>query len=362
MPVRAQIAKLDARRTIVLNPDVRGRPPAARQEGDPSRPGAAARARSLGAHASLLALALIAAFAVADARAAALPLPRVDGETDEIRSLGRPALVVRSFLVRRVHGKLTVRCNRCPRRVGPRTRLTRPSPTSRRFAGVNWILRGGRAVKVIVRRRGSIGRYLLVTAQRRKGQLVLGYKESGCLNRYGNRVICPRGTPAPQPQQLVQSTPATPPPPAPGTAPPAPPSGGSTQPPPPPAASNSDAYPCEGQVPVTWSSEKVQRCPLVGPLPPNNWVPVYSRPVARGAGAANPPPAGWLHGTANQYFVCQREFAGVEYYHPKGYRNRWWAYTLSDENVWGWTPEVFFQGGKDDEPDKGLVLCGPNHT
>ena len=113
---------------------------------------------------------------------------------------------------------------------------------------------------------------------------------------------------------------------------------------------------------MSWSSEPVQRCPLVAPLPPNNWVPVYSRPVARAAGAANPPPAGWLHGTVDQHFVCQREFPGVEYYHPQGYRNRWWAYTLSDERAWGWTPQVFFQGGKDDERDNGLVLCGSNHT
>jgi len=303
---------------------------------------------------------LIAGFAVADASAAVVPLPRISPETEEIRSGGRPALVVRTLLVRRVHGKLTVSCNRCPREVGP-TRRTRPNRTSRRFTGVNWILRRGRAVKLTVVRKDRIGRYLLLTAQRRKGRLDLGYKESGCLNRHRNRVLCPRGTPQPQPKLVVQpSPPAAPSPPAPGAPPP---TGGSTQPAaPPPAASTTDAFPCEGQVSVAWSAERVQRCPLVAPLPPNNWVPVYSRPVARAAGAPNPPPAGWLHGTAEQYFVCQREFPGVEHYHPQGYRNRWWSYTLADEDVWGWTPQVFFQGGKDDEPDKRLVRCGANHT
>jgi len=318
------------------------------------------RVQRFGARASVLAALLIAAFAVADAAAAVVPLPRIDATTKEIRSGDRAAIVVRTLLVRRIHGKLTVRCNRCRRVVG-QIRIRRPSSTSKRFTGVNWILRGGRAVKVTVVRRGRIGRYLLLTAQRRNGRLDLAYKESGCLNRFRNRVLCPRGTPPPQPEQVVQSTPVTPT--APGPPPPAPPTAPSgPSAPPPPAASTSDAFPCQPQVSMSWSREKVQRCPLVEPLPPNGWVPVYTRPVARGAGAANPPPAGWLHAIANQYFVCQREFPGVEYYHPRGYRNRWWSYTLSDENVWGWTPQVFFQGGKDDEPDKGLAMCGPNHT
>ncbi|HEX8157814.1 MAG TPA: hypothetical protein VF526_10560 [Solirubrobacteraceae bacterium] len=319
------------------------------------------RVRRLGPCAAVLTIALIAAWAVADAQAAVVPLPRIKATTKEIRSGGGPAIVVRTLLVRRIHGKLTVRCNRCRRMVG-RIGISRPSATSRRFTGVNWILRGGRAVKVTVVRRGRIGRYLLLTAQRRDGRLGLAYKESGCLNAYRNRVVCPRGTPPVQPDQVVQSNPA-PSGPAPATPPVAPvPPGAPSAPAPPPAASTSDTYPCESPVSMSWSQEKVQRCPLVGPLPPNNWVPVYSRPVARAAGAGNPAPAGWLHGTANQYFVCQREFPGVEYYHPNGYRNRWWSYTLSDENVWGWTPQVFFQGGTDDEPDKGLAMCGPNHT
>jgi hypothetical protein len=316
------------------------------------------RVRRSGAPAGVVATALIVAFAAADARASVVPLPRVSAKADQMRSQGRPALVVRSLLVRRIHGRLSVRCNRCRRLVG-RIRISRPSATSKRFSGVNWILRSGRAVKVTVMRRGVIGRYLLLTAGRRHApsrRLDLVYKESGCLNGHGNRVLCPRGTPQPQPGQVVAPAPAPPAAP-PVTPPPAP-----TQPPPPPAASTSDAYPCQSPVSKPWSSEPVQRCPLVGPLPPNNWVPVYSRPVARASGAANPAPAGWLHGTADQFFVCQREFPGVEYTHPQGWRNRWWAYTLSDENVWGWTPQAFFQGGKDEERDKGLVGCGSNHT
>ena len=105
----------------------------------------------------------------------------------------------------------------------------------------------------------------------------------------------------------------------------------------------------------------MQRCPLVAPLPPNGWVPLHARPVARAAGAPAPAATGWLKGTANQYFVCQREFSAT-YVHSQGWRNRWWAYTLSDDQKWGWVPEVFFKGGNDNERDKGLVICGSNHT
>jgi hypothetical protein len=149
-----------------------------------------------------LAIALIAAFAVANAQAAVVALPRVSAETEEIRSASRPAIVLHSLLVRRIDGKLTVRCNRCRRLVG-RIRVRRTSPTTTRFSGVNWILRGGRAVKLTVVRRGRIGRYLLLTAKRQGGLMVLGYKASGCLDRHRNRVLCPRAVRPVQPDQVV---------------------------------------------------------------------------------------------------------------------------------------------------------------
>jgi len=186
------------------------------------------RAVRFGFRAAALTFALIAAFAVVEAQAAVVPLPRLSAETHESRFGGRSVLVVRSMLVRRVHGSLSVRCNRCRRLVG-RIRVSRPSATSKRFSGVNWILRGSRAVKVTVVRRDQIGRYLLLTAQRRKGRLGLAYKESGCLDGRRDRLLCPRGTPqprmneavvplTPQPQpQTGQPVPSTPPPPPPTT-------------------------------------------------------------------------------------------------------------------------------------------------
>jgi hypothetical protein len=123
------------------------------------------------------------------------------------------------------------------------------------------------------------------------------------------------------------------------------------------AASAADGSPCGGQVRQSWSPEPVQQCPLTAPLS-NGWVPVYAQPVAHAAGAPVPGPAGWLHGTSGQYFVCQQQFGGAEYVHPRGWRNNWWARTKSDDGVSGWTPEVFFSGGNNDEADGGLRACG----
>jgi hypothetical protein len=336
------------------------------------------RARTAGAHADrragraprrtlrpgILAIALVASLAVAGtATAAVVPLPRVSAKTKETHYRGHAAIVVRSMLVQHIHGTLTVRCNHCRRLVG-RIRVTRPSGTSKRCSGVNWILSTGRAVKVTVVRKSRYGRYLLLIAKRRHGRLTLIYKQSGCLKAHGKQVHCPPGTP-PLNTVVVPTAPvvAPAPEPTPVTPPVAPKPKPKPAPPPPPPPATTDTSPCGAQVTVSWSSEHVQHCLLVSALPPNGWIPVFTRPVARASGAANPSAtAGWLHGVANQYFVCQRDFSGVEYYYPAGVRNRWWAYTLSDDGKWGWTPEVFFQGGNNDERDKGLVLCGSNHT
>ena len=111
-------------------------------------------------------------------------------------------VVVRSVLVRRIHGALRVSCNKCLRLVG-RIRTTRPSRTSKRFSGVNWILSAGRVVKVSVKQPRRIGRFLLLSAKRRKGRLRLVYKESGCLNSRGAQRRCPSGTKAVPPASPV---------------------------------------------------------------------------------------------------------------------------------------------------------------
>jgi hypothetical protein len=125
-----------------------------------------------------------------------------------------------------------------------------------------------------------------------------------------------------------------------------------------PSARAADGRPCGAAVSQPWSTEKVQPCPLTGGLPPNGWVPVYRQPVAVPARTAAPAPDGWLHGTADQFFVCDAQVPAASYTHPSGWRNDWWAYTQADgTDTWGWVPETFFAGGGDDEADAGLRRC-----
>jgi hypothetical protein len=162
--------------------------------------------------AGVLAIALIATFSVSQALAArVLPLPRVAAETYQIDFEGHSAVVLRTLLVRRIHGWPTVSCNRCPRFAAHKLLRSSPSRTSRRYRYADWILSGGRAVKIKVTRRGWIGRYLLLTAQRRTGRLRLGYKASGCLSLQGTQIQCPGGITKPAPTVIVVTVPVTPP-------------------------------------------------------------------------------------------------------------------------------------------------------
>jgi hypothetical protein len=166
---------------------------------------------------AVLATVLLAAFCAASARAArVLPLPRVQAETYQSEFEGRSAVVLDSLLVRRIHGTLRVSCNQCQRFTKRRVLITRPSRMSKRFRHADWILLGGRAVKIKVTRKGWTGRYLMLTAQRRTGRLRLRYKESGCLSRRGRQVHCPRDVPPPpRPGTIVQTQPVPAPAPAP---------------------------------------------------------------------------------------------------------------------------------------------------
>jgi hypothetical protein len=124
-------------------------------------------------------------------------------------------------------------------------------------------------------------------------------------------------------------------------------------------ASASDAFPCGPQQRASWAPGPVQKCDLGNPYA-HDRIPVYANPVAHAKGTPKPAAAGYLQGTSNQYFVCQSRFPNASYYHPKGWRNVWWAYTKSDDHKWGWVPEVFFRGGDDNEADAGLRPCTTN--
>src|SRR4051794_13352977 len=63
-----------------------------------------------------------------------------------------------------------------------------------------------------------------------------------------------------------------------------------------------DAFPCEKATTVDWTTEAVQRCPLVGPLAEG--VPVYLAPLPNAPGATPPRPDAWLAETTTALFVC----------------------------------------------------------
>ena len=119
-----------------------------------------------------------------------------------------------------------------------------------------------------------------------------------------------------------------------------------------------DSSPCGKEVVADWTDQPVQPCPLTSPEP-NGGIPVYTTPIPNAAGATPPAPASWMYGTDGKYFLCDAQFTNAMFYHPKGWRNNWWAYTRSDFGVWGWVSETYFAGGANDEPDYGLRSCPP---
>lgn len=55
------------------------------------------------------------------------------------------------------------------------------------------------------------------------------------------------------------------------------------------------------------------------------------------------------------WFVCQRTFPAGVYYGSAA--NNWWAYTLSDNGVWGWVNAVYISGGVNWGAVPGLAGC-----
>jgi hypothetical protein len=103
-----------------------------------------------------------------------------------------------------------------------------------------------------------------------------------------------------------------------------------------------DAFPCRDPYRHR-NGSLVQVCPLW-----KGHVPVYQ--VARG----DSPIVGYLEvgGYANWFF---HQTPAADYWYGN-YHNKWWARTITDgtPNA-GFVPEVFFQGGGNDEPDANLM-------
>lgn len=178
--------------------------------------------------------------AVAQSSPSVMPSLSVSTDVRTIELRGKRFLVVRSVTVTGVRRsvQLGIRCRRCQRLRGSKTRF-RKTATSRRYTGVNWVLPRGRGISVDAIDAGALGRWTILGRGRKNpGKLV--FKGSGCLRALGSlrrkpirfrRVKCPAGTTLPQSEGAVPATPPAPAPAPPPVAPPPPP-----PPPPPPAA------------------------------------------------------------------------------------------------------------------------------
>ena len=100
----------------------------------------------------------------------------------------------------------------------------------------------------------------------------------------------------------------------------------------------------------------VQYCPIW--MPTRGYVPVHA------LGSGRPVEVGRLTaaGKAN-WFICQMNYVAIDYTAPgTGYRNTWWALTISDDGHKAWVSEVYFRGGDNYEPDRGLRQCGTDQA
>jgi hypothetical protein len=170
----------------------------------------------------MLALVVVLPSDAGASAARVVPLPSVSATSGEAIQDGKMVVRVRTLLIQRLYGVrkhpkwLIVSCNRCQRL---RTPIVKdyPTPTSKLFAGVNWLLREGRGFRVTVVRPGHVGRFVRLIARRRGARLRLSYRDSGCVDSRRRTVRCPRGServapgrPVPQPPSANQ--PSAPPP------------------------------------------------------------------------------------------------------------------------------------------------------
>ena len=121
-------------------------------------------------------------------------LPTVHVATKEIHFHHKLALLVKSIVVSNIDGALRVSCDRC-RRYSTRIHETHPTPTTKTFSGVDWIILVGRDIQIAVSDHGQTGRFVLLGAGLDN---TLAFKASGCLAaKPVRREDCPRAVPAP---------------------------------------------------------------------------------------------------------------------------------------------------------------------
>lgn len=114
-------------------------------------------------------------------------------------------------------------------------------------------------------------------------------------------------------------------------------------------ASAADSYPCGAQTSRSYGGTiTTQTCPIY--IPDRlGYVPVHAfAPNATAVGKL-------VQGGSANWFLCH---ARGPSYREGSYSNVYWALTQSDTGRRGWTSEVYFSGGSNDEADGGLRGCG----
>jgi hypothetical protein len=121
----------------------------------------------------------------------------------------------------------------------------------------------------------------------------------------------------------------------------------------PSVASASDGYPCHSPrlrtftwAGYTYRNVEVRTCPLW-----RGHVPVY-----QWSSTAAPVVGELVYGGDANWFVNEKwsNYASID-----GSFNHYWASTLADNGRWGWVPEIYFRGGRNDEDDAGLLFIPP---
>jgi hypothetical protein len=147
-----------------------------------------------------------------------VPLPRFHPVTKVVKIKHKQWLVLRSLTISHL-GRIRplVECGGCLREAGP-IHTTKFRHGTITYSGVNWLLRGKYAARIIVYRKGTIGRELALRAKLGKHPGLV-FERAACLKSSRRTVRCPKRTLTPTAGTPV-TAPVTTPTPAPVATPP----------------------------------------------------------------------------------------------------------------------------------------------
>ncbi|SDH51217.1 hypothetical protein [Nonomuraea jiangxiensis] len=115
------------------------------------------------------------------------------------------------------------------------------------------------------------------------------------------------------------------------------------------ARARADDFPCG--VPfervIDGEAHTVQICP--------DWAPDGRIPVH--ATVRDIRVVGHIEAAGDDWYACGLK--GRRHALGNGRVNDWWAKTMADNGAWGYVSQLYFRGGGNLEPDRGLLRCAP---